>query len=223
MDHLADVKEFLNSVKTDEYLEPDPFREQKEDSIFKQEVEEESHGDLSGRLHGEVKPWDINLSYAMSEESDEEEKQRKAIGEEMGFKSLSDSLDSTFFRLQKECLDWWDLQTFDLKRRCLERVLVLLGRQLIETASKDKYKDIITACAWQNHHALKEACSYLERFTADIESDEEQARLAIARFQIEKLEKELEAKKKLINKKNKELRKLRASNEFLLGQLGDGQ
>ena len=98
----------------------------------------------------------------MSEESDKEYRRKtKAFGS-AGIKRLDDELAPAFFALQKECLDWWDQQPFDLKRRYLERIIALYCYPKVKTAAKQKYKEIISGTTWQNDHALKEACGQLK-------------------------------------------------------------
>ena len=165
----------------------------------------------------------MNLRWPMSEESDEEYKLKAQAFGSMGLKRLEDGLDAVFFASQKECLDWWDQQPFDLKRRCLERVLVLHGTQLIKTAAKEKYKSIVDGIAWQNHHVLKEACGHLRQFVDDAEKELEEAQLVVMRYELEKTQKELEKKKELLKKKNKEIRMLRERDKNITRQLlGEG-
>jgi len=127
MDIFREAEEFVKKVKNDKYLAPDRFREQEESGLFKKMVEEEKYDDMSGRLPGQVMPWDIELGYAMSEESEEEVAIKYQVAEQMGFRSIESGLDSTFFAKRNDCMEWWDQQSFDLKRRCLERVITLLG------------------------------------------------------------------------------------------------
>jgi hypothetical protein len=158
MKEIKDAKDFLDRVVGQHYLKPNIFREQEEFNLFRRMVEEEKFDDLSGRLHGEVKKWDIDLGYAMGEESDEELRIKIQVAEQMGVKSMESGLDVTFFQKREACMEWWERQPYDLKRRCLERVITLLGKEKIDYAAMLKYKDIADGISWQNHHALKEAC-----------------------------------------------------------------
>ena len=219
-DPLKAVKGFLKRVEEDEYLKPDLFQEQREASLFKEQVKDPAFGESERDANdGCVAPWDMDLTFAMSEESEEDYQSGVAAFHLMGLKRLQDELDAKFFALQKECLDWWDEQPFDLKRRCLERVLVLYGSQLLRTTAKDKYKSIISGTAWQNHHALKEACGHLKKFVDDAEKELEEAQLVVMRYELEKTQKELENKKALLKKKNKEIRMLRERDKNITRQL----
>ena len=222
-DPLQTVKDFLKSIEEDGYLlEPDPFQEQKEESIFKEQLKNSDYGKkVRNTSLGYVAPWDMNLRFAMSEENEEEYKERADLFSSMGIKRLEDELDSKFFELQKECLDWWDEQPFDLKRRCLERVLVLYGVQLVKSATKDKYKSILAMTAGENHFALKEACRHLRRFIDGAEEASTGAQLVIMQYELEKTKKELERKKALLKKKNKEIRKLKERETALGSELLD--
>ena len=219
-DPLKAVKDFLKEVEEDEYLVPDLGQEQREETLFKEQILDPAFGERERDANdGCVAPWDMNLRWPMSEESDEEYKLKAQAFGSMGLKRLEDGLDAVFFTSQKECLDWWDQQPFDLKRRCLERVLVLYGKQLIKTAAKDKYKEIISGTAWQNHHALKEACEHLRQFVDGAEKEMEEAQLVVMRYELEKTQKELENKKALLKKKNKEIRMLRERDKNITRQL----
>lgn len=129
MKEIKQAKEFLDRVAAQEYLKPNVFREQEEFNLFHRMVEEEKFDDLSGRLSGEVKEWDIDLAYAMGEESDEELRIKIQVAEQMGVKSMESGLDATFFEKRDACMEWWERQSYDLKRRCLERVITLLGKR----------------------------------------------------------------------------------------------
>jgi len=217
---LKAVKDFLKEVEEDEYLKPDLFQEQREESLFKEQIQDpafrESQRDAND---GCVAPWDINLGWPMSEESDEEYRKKTEAFSSIGIKRLNDELDPVFFALQKECLDWWDQQPFDLKRRCLERVIVLYGSQKLETAAKQKYKEIISGTAWQNHHTLQEACGHLKQFVDGAEKEIEEAQLVMMRYELEETKKELEKKRDLLKKKNKEIRMLRERDKNITRQL----
>jgi hypothetical protein len=220
MDIFREAEEFVKKVKNDEYLEPDRFREQEECGLFKKMVEEEKYDDMSGRLFGEVKPWDIQLDYAMSEESEEEVTIKRQVGEQMGMRSIDSGLDSIFFAKRNACMEWWDQQSFDLKRRCLERVIILLGIEKIDHAATQKYKGIIDGVAWQNHHALKKSCEIVEKLVVPLDSGVAGAEVVVLRFEKDRLEKELAQKKNLLKKKNKDLKTLRERESALLKQLG---
>jgi len=222
MDPFKEADDFLNRVKSDNYLEPDQFREQKELSLFRKMVEEEKFEDLSGRLYGEVKPWDIELEYAMSEETDEEVAVRKKIGEQMGFIDIETGLDSNFLSKRNTCIEWWEQQSFDLKRRCLERVITLLGKEKIDHAATQKYKGICDGIAWQNYHTLKEACAIIEKLIVPLQSGVAGAEAVVLRVENQRLKNELEQKKNQIKKKNKEIKTLREREEGLIRQLGLG-
>jgi hypothetical protein len=209
MDLFKEAKDFVTRTKTDNYLKPNLFQEQEEFSLFRKMVEEEKYEDMSGRLHGEVKPWDIDLGYAMSEETDEEVEIKRRIGEQMGLRSIESGLDSIFFEKRTACVDWWEQQTYDLKRRCLERLITLLGKEKIDYAATQKYKSIVDGIAWQNHHALKEACDIIEKLIVPLTSGVAGAEVVVLRLENERLEKELSQKKNLLKKKNKELKALR--------------
>lgn len=220
MDIFREAEEFVKKVKNDKYLAPDRFREQEESGLFKKMVEEEKYDDMSGRLPGQVMPWDIELGYAMSEESEEEVAIKYQVAEQMGFRSIESGLDSTFFTKRNDCMEWWDQQSFDLKRRCLERVITLLGIEKIDHSATRKYKDIVDGVAWQNHHALKKACEIVEKLLVPLESGVAGAEVVVLRFEKDTLEKELAQKKNLLKKKNKDLKMLRERESALLKQLG---
>ncbi|MBM5801056.1 MAG: hypothetical protein FJ077_09540 [Cyanobacteria bacterium K_DeepCast_35m_m2_023] len=223
MDHFKEAEEFLTRVKNDEYLEPDPFREQEEFSLFKKMVEEEKYDDMSGRpCPGEVKPWDIELGYAMSEETEEQNTIRQQVAEQMGVRSIESGLDSTFFAKRQECMEWWEQQTYDIKRRCLERVITLLGKEMINHAATKKYKSIMDVCASRNSGALREACGFIEKLIVPLKGGVAGAEVVVLRFEKERLEKELAQKKNLLKKKNKEIKTLREREAALLEQLGFG-
>lgn len=216
-----EIKSFLEMVRCDEYLKPDIDQERRETENFRnRQKREENTGTLADRLPGEVCPWDINLSYAMSEASAEEDEARRQVESQIGIDPIEFPLDSKFFELQGQCLEWWDGQHFDLKRRCVERLLVLYGVALVDKEATRKYKSIIEGTAWQNHHALKEACAYLESFIDNAESKVAAAEGVVLKHELQSTQKELERKKTLLAKKNKELRMLREREKALLKQLG---
>ena len=219
MDPFKEANDFVKRIKGDNYLKPDLFREQEELSLFRKMIEEEKHDDMSSRLGGEVKPWDIDLGYAMKEETEEEVAARKKVGEQMGFVSIETGLDGIFFAKRNACLEWWDQQSFDLKRRCVERVITLLGREKVDHAATQKYKSICDGIAWQNHHALKEACAIIERLIVPLQSGVAGAEAVVLRIEKQRLEKELDQKKNLIKKKNKLIKALREKSEALIRQL----
>jgi hypothetical protein len=219
MDPFKEADDFLSRVKSDNYLEPDQFREQKELSLFRKMVEEKKFEDLSGRLYGEMKPWDIELGYAMKEETDEQAEINRAIGEQMGFISIETGLDSTFFAKRANCLEWWEQQSFDLKRRCLERVITLLGKEKIDHAATQKYKSICDGIAWQNHHALREACAIIEKLIVPLKSGVTGAEVVVLRVENQRLKNELQQKKNLIKKKNKEIKALRVREDAMIREL----
>ena len=220
MDTFKEAEDFVSRIKNDNYLEPNLFREQEEFSLFLKMVETEQHDDLSGRQSGEIKPWDIELAYAMSEESDEEVATKQQVAEQMGVRSIESGLDTTFFAKRSECMEWWDQQSFDLKRRCLERVITLLGKEKIDHAASKKYKSICDGIAWQNNHALKEACNIIERLIVPLRAGVTGAEAVVLRIEKSRLEIELLQKKNLVKKKNKELQALRQREAALLRQLG---
>jgi len=220
MDYFKEAAEFVSRIKSDNYLEPNRFREQEEFSLFRKMVEEEKFDDLSGRMYGEVKPWDIELGYAMSEESEEEVEIKYQVAEQMGFRSIESGLDSTFFAKRNACMEWWEQQTFDLKRRCLERVITLLGKEMINHAATQKYKSIVDGCAMRNSGALKEACGFIEKLIVPLNGGVAGAEVVVLRFEKDRLEKELAQKKNLLKKKNMELKMLREREKALLRQLG---
>jgi hypothetical protein len=217
---FREAADFVNRIKGDKYLQPDLFREQEEFSLFLKMVEEEKYNDMSGRLHGAVKPWDIELGYAMSEETEEELEIRNLVAEQMGMKTIETSLDSTFFEKRNACMYWWMQQSFDLKKRCVERVITLLGKEKIDHAATQKYKEICDGVAWRNHHALKEACEIIEKLLVPLDSGVAGAEIVVLRLENERLEKELTQKKNLVKKKNKELKSLREREAALVQQLG---
>ena len=223
MTEFRDAADFVDRIKGDKYLQPDLFREQEEFSLFRRMVEEEKCDDMSGRMHGEVKPWDIELDYAMSEETEEELEVKTQVAKQMGLQTLETGLDGTFFDKRNACLTWWEQQSFDLKKRCLERVITLLGKEKINHAATQKYKEICDGVAWQNHHALKEACEIIEKLVVPLDSGVAGAEVVVLRLENERLEKELTQKKNLLNKKNKELRALREREAALVKQLGLSQ
>ena len=58
-------------VEDNEYLKPDLFQEQREESLFKEQIQNLAFGEsLLEANDGSVADWDINLRWAMSEESD---------------------------------------------------------------------------------------------------------------------------------------------------------
>jgi len=220
MDHFKEAEDFVSRVKGDKYLEPNLFREQEEFSLFRKMVEKEEYGDMSGRLSGEMKAWDIELNYAMSEESDEEVAIKQQVAEQMGLRSIETGLDTTFFIKRSNCMKWWDQQSFDLKRRCLERVITLLGKEKIDHAATQKYKSICDGIAWQNNHALKEACKIIEKLSIPLRAGVAGAEVVVLRIEKDRLSKELLQKKNLLKKKNKELKTLREREAALVRQLG---
>lgn len=220
MTEFQEAADFVKRIKGDKYLQPDLFREQEEFSLFRKMVEEEKYDDMSGRLYGEAKPWDIELGYAMSEETEEELEIRVRVAKQMGMKTLETGLDSTFFEKRNACMTWWEQQSFDLKKRCLERVIALLGKEKINHAATQKYKEICDGKAWQNHHALNEACKIIEKLMVPLDSGVAGAEVVVLRLENERLEKELTQKKNLLKKKNKELKTLREREAALLQQLG---
>lgn len=217
------ARDFVERIRSDDYLKPDASREQREKSLFLQEVSEKKHDDMSGRLYGEVKPWDINLRYAMDEESEEQVDIKQRVAAQMGFKTLESGLDSTFFEKREECLAWWEQQSYDIKRRCLERVITLLGVAKVSTEAVRRYKDIADGNAWQNHHALKEACDIIEKLIVPLDSGVAGAETVVLRLDNERMSRELEKKKSLIKKKNREIKMLRERQVTLLRQLGIDQ
>ena len=44
-DPLKAVKDFLKEVEEDEYLKPDPFQEQREESLFKEQILDRAFGE----------------------------------------------------------------------------------------------------------------------------------------------------------------------------------
>lgn len=220
MNPFQEAEDFVNRVKSDKYLEPNLFREQEEFSLFRKMVEEEKFEDMSSRLSGEVKSWDIDIDYAMSEESEQEVAINRQVGEQMGLRSMEAGLDTTFFAKRNACMEWWDKQSFDLKRRCLERVVMLLGKEKINHAATQKYKSICDGIAWQNHHALKEACAVIENLVVPLKSGVAGAEVVVLRLENDRLEKDLCQKKNLLKKKNKELKILRDREASLIRQLG---
>lgn len=209
MDPFKEAKDFVTRIKKDIYLEPNLFQEQEEFSLFHKMVEEEKYEDMSGRMYGEVKPWDIELNYAISEETDEEVEIKRKVAEQMGVRSIESGLDSVFFEKKRTCIDWWEQQSYDLKKRCLERLITLLGKVKIDYAAVQKYKSISDGKAWQNHHALKEACGIIEKLVVPLTNGVAGAEVVVLRLENERLEKELSQKKNLLKRKNKELNKLR--------------
>ena len=220
MTEFQEAAEFVDRIKGDKYLQPDLFREQQEFSLFRRMVEKEKCDDLSGRIYGEVKPWDIELGYAVSEETEEELEIRTRVAEQMGMQTIETGLDSTFFEKRDACMTWWEQQSFDLKKRCLERVITLLGKEKINHAATQKYKDICDGLAWQNHHALREACEIIEKLLVPLDSGLASAEVVVLRLENERLDKELTQKKNLLKKKNKELKTLREREAALVRQLG---
>ena len=220
MKEIKGAKDFLDRVAAQDYLKPNIFREQEEFNLFRRMVEEEKFNDLSGRLRGEVKKWDIDLGYAMGEESDEELRIKIQVAEQMGVKSMESGLDATFFEKRDACMEWWEQQSFDLKRRCLERVITLLGKEKIDYAATCKYKDIADGISWQNHHALKEACGIIEKLLPSPDAGVNDAEMVVLRFEVDRLNKELSQKKDLLKKKNKELKMLRERGDAVIRQLG---
>jgi hypothetical protein len=220
MKEIKGAKDFLDRVAAQDYLKPNIFREQEEFNLFRRMVEEEKFDDLSGRLSGEVKKWDIDLGYAMGEESDEELRIKIQVAEQMGVKSMESGLDATFFEKRDACMEWWEQQSFDLKRRCLERVITLLGKEKIDYAATCKYKDIADGISWQNHHTLKEACGIIEKLLPSPDAGVNDAEMVVLRFEVDRLNKELSQKKDLLKKKNKELKMLRERGDAVIRQLG---
>ena len=212
MDPFKEAEDFVTRTKKDNYLKPNLFQEQEEFSLFRKMVEEEKYDDMSGRIYGEVKPWDIELDYAMSEETDEEIEVKRKVAEQMGMRSIETGLDSIFFEKKTACMDWWEQQSYDLKRRCLERLITLLGKEKIDYAAIQRYKSIVDGRAWQNHHALKEACGIIEKLIVPLTNGVAGAEVVVLRLENERLEKELFQKKNLLKKKNKELKTLRSRN-----------
>jgi hypothetical protein len=219
MSNLDAVTAFLDGIRRNEYLKPDLFREQEESKLFKKQIPEEKFDDMSGRMHGQIKPWDIELEYAMSEETDDEHEARMRMAGNMGMKSLETGLDSVFQEKLDECLEWWDKQSFDLKRRCLKRVIILLGHEKITSAARERYKDIADGIAWQNHHSLKEACEHLENFVCHANPASSSASSVTLQYELAKTTKELERKKELLKKKNKEIKMLRERDKVIMAQL----
>ena len=220
MKEIKEAKEFLDRVAAQEYLKPNLFREQEEFNLFRRMVEEEKFDDLSGRLSGEVKEWDIDLGYAMGEESDEELRIKIQVAEQMGVKSMESGLDATFFEKRDACMEWWERQSYDLKRRCLERVITLLGKEKIDYEATRKYKGIADGISWQNHHALKEACGFIQKLLPSPDAGVNDAEVVVLRFEVDRLNKELSQKKDLLKKKNKELKMLRERDAAVIRQLG---
>jgi len=212
MDPFKEAEDFVTRTKKDNYLKPNLLQEQEEFSLFRKMVEEEKYDDMSGRMYGEVKPWDIELDYAMIEETDEEIEVKQKVAEQMGMRSIETGLDSVFFEKKTACIDWWEQQSYDLKRRCLERLITLLGKEKIDYAAVLKYKSIADGKAWQNHHALKEACGIIEKLIVPLTNGVAGAEVVVLRLENERLEKELSQKKTLLKKKNKELKTLRDRN-----------
>lgn len=219
MKEIKEARDFLDRITAQDYLKPNIFREQEEFNLFRRMVEEEKFADLSGRLRGEVKKWDIDLGYAMGEESDEELKIKLQVAEQMGVKSMEYGLDSTFFEKRDACMEWWEQQPYDLKKRCLERVILLLGKEKIDYAATCKYKEIADGISWQNHHALTEACGIIEKLLPSSDAGVNEAEVVVLRFEVDRLNKELSQKKELLKKKNKELRMLRKTNAAIIDQL----
>lgn len=220
MKEIKEVRDFLDRVAAQDHLKPNIFREQEEFNLFRRMVEEEKFDDFSGRLCGEVKNWDIDLGYAMSEESDEELRIKIQVAEQMGVKSIESGLDATFFEKREACIEWWDEQPYDLKRRCLERVITLLGKEKIDYAATRKYKDIADGIGWQNHHALLEACAIIEKLLPSPDAAVNEAEMVVLRFEVDRLNQELTRKKDLLKKKNKELKMLRERSDAVIRQLG---
>ena len=212
MDIFKEAEDFVTRTKADNYLKPNLFQEQEEFSLFRKMVEEEKFEDMSGRMYGEVKPWDIELDYAMSEETDEEIELKQKVAEHMGLRSIETGLDSIFLEKKTACMDWWEKQSYDLKRRCLERLITLLGKGKIDYAAIQRCKSIVDGRAWQNHHALKEACGIIEKLIVPLTNGVAGAEVVVLRLENERLEKELSQKKNLLKKKNKELKTLRVRN-----------
>ena len=156
----------------------------------------------------------------MGEESDEELRIKIQVAEQMGVKSMESGLDATFFEKRDACMEWWEHQSFDLKRRCLERVITLLGKEKIDYAATCKYKDIADGISWQNHHALKEACGIIEKLLPSPDAGVNDAEMVVLRFEVDRLNKELSQKKDLLKKKNKELKMLRERGDAVIRQLG---
>ena len=74
-DPLKAVKDFLKEVEEDEYLVPGLGQEQREETLFKEQILDPAFGERERDTNdGCVGPWDMNRRWPMNEESDEEYK-----------------------------------------------------------------------------------------------------------------------------------------------------